>query len=95
MKFLQTYKLFENNQNFKMGDFVKIVGDYFDIAHKSFFESNFGQISKIDDDTDYEVLTYVGEDLTNVAHYIGGVLQGNTVLTYSDGNLVSSIFVGV
>ena len=48
-----------------------------------------------DDDVDYEVLTYVGEDLTNVAHYINGVLQGNTVLMYSDGDLVSSIFVGV
>ena len=49
----------------------------------------------IDSDVDYEVLTYSGEDLTNVAHYIGGVLQGNTILTHSDGNLVSSIFVGV
>ena len=49
----------------------------------------------IDDDIDYEVLTYVGEDLANIAHYIGGVLQGNTILTHSDGNLVSSIFVGV
>ena len=48
-----------------------------------------------DNDVDYEVLTYAGEDLTNVAHYVDGVLQGNTVLTYSDGNLVSSIFVGV
>lgn len=53
MKFLKTYKLFENNQEFEVGDFVKIVGDYFDIAHKSFFESNFGQISKIYDDTNY------------------------------------------
>ena len=49
----------------------------------------------IDDDVDYEVLTYSGEDLTNVAHYLGGVLQGNTVLTYASGELVSSIFVGV
>ena len=44
MKFLQTYKLFENNQNFKMGDFVKIVGDYFDIDQKDFFESKINKL---------------------------------------------------
>ena len=56
MKFLKTYKLFENSQEFKVGDFVRIVGDYFDIAHKSFFESNFGQITDINDsDYQYEI----------------------------------------
>jgi hypothetical protein len=48
MKFLKTYKLFENNQDFKVGDYVKITGDYFDVAHKSFFESNYGQIVNIE-----------------------------------------------
>lgn len=56
MKFLQTYKLFENNQDFKVGDYVKIVGDYFDNAHITFFKSNFGQITDIDDsDYPYEI----------------------------------------
>ena len=67
-----------------------------DVANLIYSDGNFVKIRyTIDDDVDYEVLTYSGEDLTNVAHYLGGVLQGNTVLTYSDGNLVSSIFVGV
>lgn len=59
MKFLKTYKLFENNQEFEVGDFVKIVGDYFDIDQKDFFESNFGQITDINDnvmdDYPYEI----------------------------------------
>ena len=49
----------------------------------------------IDSDVDYEVLTYSGEDLVNVAHYINEELKGNTVLTYASGELVSSIFIGV
>ena len=48
-----------------------------------------------DTDVDYEVLTYSGADLVNIAHYIGGVFKGDTVLTYGGGELVSSIFVGV
>lgn len=48
-----------------------------------------------DADVDYEVLTYSGADLVNIAHYIGGVFKGDTVLTYGGGELVSSIFVGV
>ena len=48
-----------------------------------------------DVDVDYEVLTYSGEDLVNVAHYVDSVFKGDTVLTYSGGELVSSIFVGV
>ena len=67
-----------------------------DVANLIYSDGNLVKIRyTIDDDVDYEVLTYSGEDLTNVAHYLGGVLQGNTVLTYSGGNLVSSIFVGV
>ena len=46
-------------------------------------------------DVDYEVLTYSGSDLVNVAHYVDSVFKGDTVLTYSSGELVSSIFVGV
>ena len=47
-------------------------------------------------DTDYEALTYnVDGKLGNVAHYVGGVLQGNTVLNYSNGKLVAAPFVGV
>ena len=67
-----------------------------DVANLIYSDGNLVKIRyTINDDVDYEVLTYSGEDLTNVAHYLGGVLQGNTVLTYSGGNLVSSIFVGV
>lgn len=58
MKFLKTYKLFENNQYFKVGDFVKIIGDYdyFDNTYISFFKSNFGQITDINDsDYPYEI----------------------------------------
>ena len=40
---------------------------------------------------DYKVLTYnIDGKLSNVAHYVGGVLKGNTVLSYSDGKLVSA-----
>lgn len=59
----------------------------------------YGNLTKIryniDSDVDYEVLTYSGEDLVNVAHYIDEELKGNTVLTYASGELVSSIFIGV
>ena len=67
-----------------------------DVANLIYSDGNLVKIRyTIDDDVDYEVLTYSGEDLTNVAHYLGGVLQGNTVLTYASDELVSSIFVGV
>ena len=47
-------------------------------------------------DVDYEVLTYNGSNkLSNVAHYIGSVLRGNTVLNYSSGKLVSAPFTAV
>lgn len=46
-------------------------------------------------DNDYEVLSYSGGNLVGIAHYIGTVLKGNTVLTYSSGSLVSSVFTGV
>ena len=47
-------------------------------------------------DENYEVLTYNGEGkLSNVAHYVGGVLQGNTVLSYSNGKLVSAPYTAI
>ena len=46
-------------------------------------------------DVDYEVLTYSGDNLVSVQHYINSVLKGTTTLSYSGENLISSIFVGV
>jgi len=46
-------------------------------------------------DVDYEVLSYTLGSLTNIAHYVNSVLNGNTVLTYSSGTLVSAVFTGV
>lgn len=46
-------------------------------------------------DVDYEVLTYSGDILTTIQHYINSVLRGTTTLSYSGENLVSAIFVGV
>ena len=58
-----------------------------------------GKLSKVrynvDTDTDYEVMTYASEKLSNVAHYTSAVLRGNTVLSYTDGKLVSAIYTGV
>ena len=47
-----------------------------------------------DVDVDYEVLTYSGENLVNLAHYVNKELKGNTVMTYASDELVSSIFIG-
>ena len=46
-------------------------------------------------DVDYEVLTYSGDILTTIQHYINSVLRGTTTLSYSGENLISAIFVGV
>lgn len=47
-------------------------------------------------DENYEVLTYNGEGkLSNVAHYVDTVLKGNTVLTYSNGKLVSAPYTAI
>ena len=58
-----------------------------------------GDLTKIryinDNDTNYEVLSYTTGNLSTIDHYIGTVLQGTTTLSYTDGNLVSAIFVGV
>lgn len=83
---LANFNVFRADKVLATKDIVKLVYDT-------------GNLVKIrytnDTDIDYEVLTYVDGDLTNVAHYLGGVLQGNTVLTYSDGDLLSSRFIGV
>jgi hypothetical protein len=46
-------------------------------------------------DVNYEVLTYGVDGLSNIAHYINSVLIGNTVLTYTAGDLVSAVYTGV
>ena len=46
-------------------------------------------------DVDYEVFAYGSGNLTSIQHYTGGVLRGTTTLSYTSGNLVSAIFVGV
>ena len=67
-----------------------------DVANMIYSAGNLVKIRYTADvDVDYEVLTYSGSDLVNVAHYIDSVFKGDTVLTYSGGELVSSIFVGV
>lgn len=50
---------------------------------------------KNDTDVDYEVLGYTSGNLTTIQHYVGSVLKGTTTLSYTSGNLVSAIFVGV
>lgn len=58
-----------------------------------------GNLTKIryknDTDVDYEVLGYASGNLTTIQHYVGSVLKGTTTLSYTSGNLVSAIFVGV
>lgn len=59
-----------------------------------------GKLSKVQytnaTDVNYEVLTYnANSKLENVAHYVGSVLKGNTVLVYSSGKLVSALFTSV
>lgn len=67
-----------------------------DVANMIYSAGNLVKIRYTTDvDVDYEVLTYSGSDLVNVAHYVDSVFKGDTVLTYSGGELVSSIFVGV
>ena len=46
-------------------------------------------------DVDYELFTYTTGDLTGIAHYVGSVLKGNSVLSYTNGDLTSVVFTGV
>lgn len=67
-----------------------------DIAATAYTSGNLTKIQYNNaTDVDYEVFTYVNGALTNIAHYVGGVLRGNTPLVYVDGSLASAIFVGV
>lgn len=50
---------------------------------------------RVNSDTDYEVFTYTGGELSKIAHYIGGVLKGNSVLSYASGELKSVVFTAV
>ena len=58
-----------------------------------------GNLSKIrynnDTDVDYETFGYTSGNLTSINHYVSSVLKGTTTLSYTNGNLVSAIFVGV
>ena len=58
-----------------------------------------GDLTKIryknNTDVDYETLGYTSGNLTSINHYIGSTLKGTTTLSYSGGNLVSAVFVGV
>ena len=45
-------------------------------------------------DIDYEILTYGVDGLSNIAHYINSIHIGNTVLTYTAGDLVSAVYTG-
>ena len=50
---------------------------------------------RVDTDTDYELFTYTSGELSKIAHYIGGVLKGNSVLSYTNGELKSVVFTAV
>ena len=58
-----------------------------------------GNLSKIQynnpTDVEYEVFSYSAGDLVGIQHYTASVLRGTTTLSYSGGNLISAIFVGV
>lgn len=66
------------------------------IANMSYTDGNLTKIQYNNvTDVDYEVFGYVGGNLASIQHYVGSVLKGTTTLSYTDGNLVSAIFVGV
>lgn len=62
-------------------------------------EYTYGNLSKIQynnpTDVEYEVFSYSAGDLVGIQHYTASVLRGTTTLSYSGGNLISAIFVGV
>ena len=66
------------------------------IAHMSYTDGNLTKIQYNNaTDVDYEVFAYGSGNLTSIQHYVGSVLKGTTTLSYTSGNLVSAIFVGV
>ena len=59
-----------------------------------------GKLSKVRynnyTDVDYEVLTYnLDGKLSNVAHYVKGLLRGNTTLSYENGKLVAAPYTAI
>ena len=66
------------------------------IASMSYTDGNLTKIQyNSTTDVDYEVFAYGSGNLTSIQHYTEGVLRGTTTLSYTSGNLVSAIFVGV
>ena len=66
------------------------------IANMSYTDGNLTKVQYNNaTDVDYEVLAYSGGNLTSIQHYVGSVLKGTTTLSYTSGNLVSAVFVGV
>lgn len=66
------------------------------IANMSYTNGNLTKIQyNSTTDVDYEVFAYTSGNLTSIQHYTGGVLRGTTTLSYTSGNLVSALFVGV
>ena len=66
------------------------------IANMSYTDGNLTKIQYNNaTDVDYEVFGYVSGNLSTIQHYVGSVLKGTTTLSYTGGNLVSAIFVGV
>ena len=66
------------------------------IANMSYKDGNLTKIQYNDAlDIDYEVFAYTSGNLSSIQHYVGSVLKGTTTLSYTSGNLVSAIFVGV
>lgn len=66
------------------------------IVNMDYVDGNLAKIRyRVDSDTDYEVFTYTAGELSKIAHYVGGVLKGNSVLSYLDGELESVVFTAV
>ena len=66
------------------------------IANMSYTDGNLTKIQYNDAlDIDYEVFAYTSGNLSSIQHYVGSVLKGTTTLSYTSGNLVSAIFIGV
>lgn len=66
------------------------------IANMSYTAGNLTKIQyNAATNVDYEVFAYGSGNLTSIQHYVGSVLKGTTTLSYTSGNLISAIFVGV
>ena len=66
------------------------------IANMSYTDGNLTKIQyNAATDVNYEVFAYTSGNLSSIQHYVASVLKGTTTLSYTSGNLVSAIFVGV